>query len=163
MEVARLAELAVDALGERDGLATLERSIRTAMAKLGATPPSSKGCSRPTADTAVSASIAEQATRQEFVGYRPRTLDTVLGPITLRRAYYRCRECAHGVVPRDEALGVTSASLSPGLRAMVAPVGREYALATRPYWSGASNSRTSSPLATTWPRTVTEMGSLAPV
>jgi hypothetical protein len=58
-----------------------------------------------------------------FAGYRPRTLDTVLGPITLRRAYYHCRECAHGVVPRDETLGVAGASLSPGLRAMVARAG----------------------------------------
>jgi hypothetical protein len=59
----------------------------------------------------------------EFVGYRPRTLDTVLGPLTLRRAYYHCGTCRRGVVPRDDQLGVAGASLSPGLRAMVARAG----------------------------------------
>jgi hypothetical protein len=63
------------------------------------------------------------AHQAEFVGYRPRTLDTVLGSITLRRAYYHCWACGHGAAPRDEELGVASASLSPGLRAMVARAG----------------------------------------
>ena len=61
----------------------------------------------------------------EFVGYRPRTVDSVLGPLTLRRAYYHCRPCGRGLAPRDEALGVAGASLSPGLRAMVALAPRE--------------------------------------
>lgn len=55
-----------------------------------------------------------------FVSYRAKAIDTVLGPITLRRAYYHCRQCGHGVIPRDGELGVTGASLSPGLRAMTA-------------------------------------------
>jgi hypothetical protein len=56
----------------------------------------------------------------EFVSYRAKTIDTVLGPVTLRRAYYHCARCGHGVMPRDGELGVTGASLSPGLRAMTA-------------------------------------------
>lgn len=56
----------------------------------------------------------------EFVGYRDKNVDTVLGRITVRRAYYHCAACQRGMVPRDEQLGVTDASLSPGLRAMVA-------------------------------------------
>jgi hypothetical protein len=56
----------------------------------------------------------------EFVDYRDRHLDTVLGRITLRRAYYHCRTCKRGIVPRDDDLGVTGASLSPGLRRMAA-------------------------------------------
>jgi hypothetical protein len=56
----------------------------------------------------------------EFVSYRAKTIDTVLGPVTLRRAYYHCARCGHGVMPRDSELGVTGASLSPGLRAMTA-------------------------------------------
>lgn len=59
----------------------------------------------------------------EFVAYRTKTLDTVLGPVTLRRAYYHCPACGGGVVPRDDELGVAGASLSPGLRTMVARVG----------------------------------------
>ena len=56
----------------------------------------------------------------EFVDYRDKNLDTVLGRITLRRAYYHCRICKRGIVPRDDDLGVTGASLSPGLRRMAA-------------------------------------------
>jgi hypothetical protein len=55
-----------------------------------------------------------------FIGYRDKRIDTVLGRITLRRAYYHCRPCQRGIVPRDADLGVTGASLSPGLRTMVA-------------------------------------------
>ncbi|CCK63908.1 ISKra4 family transposase [Mycobacterium canetti] len=55
-----------------------------------------------------------------FVGYRDKNLDTVLGRVRLRRAYYHCRTCGRGMVPRDGELGVTDASLSPGLRRMVA-------------------------------------------
>jgi hypothetical protein len=58
-----------------------------------------------------------------FVGYRAKRLDTVLGQITLHRAYYHCPECGRGVVPRDNQLDVTGASLSPGLRAMTARAG----------------------------------------
>ena len=38
----------------------------------------------------------------------------------MRRAYYHCAVCKRGIVPRDGELGVTGASLSPGLRSMVA-------------------------------------------
>ena len=56
----------------------------------------------------------------EFVGYRDKQLDTVLGRITVRRAWYHCAECEHGIAPRDDDLGVAGASLSPGLRSMTA-------------------------------------------
>jgi len=39
----------------------------------------------------------------------------VLGPVTLRRAWYHCSRCEHGIAPRDAELGVTGASMSPGL------------------------------------------------
>jgi hypothetical protein len=58
-----------------------------------------------------------------FVAYRSKTLDTVLGQITVRRAYYHCVHCGRGVVPRDDQLDITGASLSPGLRAMTARAG----------------------------------------
>jgi hypothetical protein len=61
--------------------------------------------------------------RATFVGYRPRGLDTVVGPVRLRRAWYHCPSCGHGLAPGDAELGISGASLSPGLRAMVARVG----------------------------------------
>src|SRR5258706_10664043 len=53
-----------------------------------------------------------------FVAYRGKIIDTVLGPVTLARAWYHCPACGHGLAPRDAELGVAGASLSPGLRAM---------------------------------------------
>ena len=53
-----------------------------------------------------------------FAGYRGKVIDSVLGPVTLRRAWYHCADCGHGLAPRDAELGVAGASMSPGLAAM---------------------------------------------
>ena len=53
-----------------------------------------------------------------FAAYRDKVIDTVLGPVTLRRAWYHCAACGHGFAPRDAELGVAGTSLSPGLTAM---------------------------------------------
>ena len=47
-------------------------------------------------------------------------MDTVLGPVALRRAWYHCDRCGHGFAPRDEQLGVAGQGMSPGLRKMTA-------------------------------------------
>jgi hypothetical protein len=54
----------------------------------------------------------------EFVAYRDKVIDTVLGPVTLTRAWYHCAACGHGLAPRDAELGVAGATMSPGLAAM---------------------------------------------
>jgi hypothetical protein len=59
-----------------------------------------------------------QGHQAEFISYRGRVIDTVLGPVTLTRAWYHCAACGHGFAPRDAELGVAGASLSPGLRVM---------------------------------------------
>jgi len=53
-----------------------------------------------------------------FVAYRDKVIDTVLGPVTVTRAWYHCTSCGHGLAPRDAELGAAGASLSPGLAAM---------------------------------------------
>ena len=53
-----------------------------------------------------------------FAGYRDKTFDTVLGPVTVTRSWYHCGECGHGLAPRDAGLGVAGASMSPGLTMM---------------------------------------------
>jgi hypothetical protein len=54
----------------------------------------------------------------EFTAYRDKVIDTVLGPVTLTRAWYHCAACGHGLAPRDAELGVAGVSMSPGLAAM---------------------------------------------
>jgi hypothetical protein len=53
-----------------------------------------------------------------FAGYRDKSFDTVLGLVTVTRAWYHCAECGRGLAPRDAGLGVTGTSMSPGLAAM---------------------------------------------
>ena len=53
-----------------------------------------------------------------FAGYRDKAFDTVLGPVTVTRAWYHCAACGHGLAPRDAELGVAGTSMSPGLAAM---------------------------------------------
>jgi hypothetical protein len=54
----------------------------------------------------------------ELESVRGKVIDTVVGPVTLRRAWYHCAKCRHGLAPRDAELGVTGMSMSPGLSAM---------------------------------------------
>jgi hypothetical protein len=56
-----------------------------------------------------------QGHEAEFISCRDKTFDTVLGPVTLTRAWYRCGRCRHGLAPRDAELGIAGQSLSPGL------------------------------------------------
>jgi hypothetical protein len=44
----------------------------------------------------------------------------VLGPVTVRRAWYHCAQCGHGLAPRDAQLGIAGQGMSPGLRKMTA-------------------------------------------
>jgi hypothetical protein len=64
-----------------------------------------------------------------YAGGRDKTVTTVLGPVTLRRAWYHCAECKRGQAPRDDQLGVAGASLSPGLAEMIALAGAEVSFA----------------------------------
>jgi len=58
-----------------------------------------------------------------YAGRRPKTFVSVLGPLTLVRAYYHCAACDAGVCPRDAALGLVGTSLSPAVTRMVGAVG----------------------------------------
>ncbi len=58
-----------------------------------------------------------------YAGRRAKTFESVLGALTLTRAYYHCAACATGVAPRDSTLGLERGSLSPGVLRMVGRVG----------------------------------------
>jgi len=50
-----------------------------------------------------------------YGGRRPKTCVTVLGEMTLMRAYYHCETCKNSFVPRDQELLLAQRSLSPGV------------------------------------------------
>jgi len=100
------------------GVEQAELAIRSAVTELG------RGLLEPllAADAGYRGPRADCANghRAMFAGYRDKTADTVLGAVTLRRAWYHCAACGHGFAPRDEQLGVAGQSMSPGLRKMTA-------------------------------------------
>ena len=60
--------------------------------------------------------------RARFAGRRAKSFQSVLGPLTLERAYFHCSSCCTGSFPRDLALGLEG-DLTPGVLRMVAAVG----------------------------------------
>lgn len=68
---------------------------------------------------------------QRLVGIRPRQVLTLLGPMTIHRAYYQClrtdeqredqqtRTCSHGEAPFDEHWGLCGQRSSPGVQKVV--------------------------------------------
>jgi hypothetical protein len=116
--VTRLAAAVAVSLAGGQGLEAAERVIRAGLIRLGAGVledllAADAGYRGPRADCGA----GHQA---QFAGYRDKTADTVLGPVTLRRAWYHCPQCRHGLAPRDSELGVAGQGMSPGLRKMTA-------------------------------------------
>jgi len=65
----------------------------------------------------------------EFIDYRSKHLQTILGDVQVRRAYYHCAQCpeqgGRGVIPKDQELDVVGTSFSPGMRRLMARVGAQ--------------------------------------
>ncbi len=59
----------------------------------------------------------------KFVGYRSKTLVSLLGVIHIERAYYHCRHCQSGLVPWDQTLRLSSEALTPAAREVVSMAG----------------------------------------
>jgi hypothetical protein len=65
--------------------------------------------------------------RQRLVGMRPKQLHTLMGKVTIRRAYYQClveqgetsAPCRHGQAPYDEVWGPFSGRTSPGVQRLL--------------------------------------------
>ena len=67
--------------------------------------------------------ICECGATARFAGRKGKRFQSVLGWLTLERAYYHCAACQKGFYPRDRQWGLEQGSLSPGLLRMVAAVG----------------------------------------
>ncbi len=65
--------------------------------------------------------------RQRLVAKRPKQLHTLMGKVTLRRAYYQClleeekpsAECNHGQAPFDQVWGPFTGRTSPGVQKLL--------------------------------------------
>ena len=129
-EVTRLAGAAAASVAGGAGLEAAERAIRAGLLRLGA----SVLEDLLTADAGYAGPRLDCGTGHlaVFTGYRDKNADTVLGPVTIARAWYHCAACGHGFAPRDAQLGVAGETMSPGLRKMTAR-----AAAAVPFAAGA--------------------------
>ena len=71
-----------------------------------------------------------------YAGRRPKTFTTLLGPLTLHRAYYHCAGCRRGIYPRDRALGLQDTSLSPATARLVGLAATSVSFAEASEWMG---------------------------
>jgi hypothetical protein len=116
--VTRLAAAAAASIAGDAGLEAAETAIRAGLLRLGAGVLERLLAADPGyAGPCLGCGAGHRA---ELAGYRDKSVDTVLGPVTLRRAWYHCGQCHHGLAPRDAQLGVAGCTMSPGLRKMIA-------------------------------------------
>jgi hypothetical protein len=73
----------------------------------------------------------EQGHDFEFKEYRDKEILTVLGSVTIQRAYYYDERCQQGYFPKDRVLDIEETSCSPGVKRMMGKVG-----AYRPFGLG---------------------------
>jgi hypothetical protein len=66
-----------------------------------------------------------QRTLRLVASARPRALQGLVGDYRVRRAYFVCDRCGHGVAPLDERLGLGAGALSSGLARVACRVGIE--------------------------------------
>jgi hypothetical protein len=59
----------------------------------------------------------------KFKEFRNKDLLTVLGPVTVERAYYYDKKCKEGYCPKDNQLDIKATSFSPGMRRIMCRVG----------------------------------------
>src|SRR5271165_6274758 len=109
-EVGRLAAAVAGSLAAGAGLEAVELAIRTAVTRLGGGMlerllAADSGYRAPGTDCGT----GHQA---EFVSYRDKTVGTVLGTVTVSRAWYHCGQCGHGLAPRDAELGTAGQTMS---------------------------------------------------
>lgn len=75
--------------------------------------------------------VCDNESKAEFKEYRNKKLQTVLGVVSVKRAYYYDKKSKTGYFPKDHHLDIKGTSFSPGLRRIMARVG-----AYRPFGLG---------------------------
>lgn len=78
--------------------------------------------------------------KQRFERLSQRTLRTLMGEVTYKRAYYRCRSCRASCFPLDEQIHQSQREISPGVERAVALLSAHlsFAEAERVLWELAS-------------------------
>lgn len=103
-------------------LESLEIHIRSAMHEVGSTM-LEKFLNSDGGDYRGRTLPCEQGHVFEFKEYRDKEILTVLGSVTIQRAYYYDEKCEQGYCPKDRVLNVEETSWSPGVKRIMGKVG----------------------------------------
>ena len=103
-------------------LTDLEQHVLPAIQALGTTM-LTELCHLTAADPPLPTSPCACGQSARYLRQRPAQVRTLLGPITVVRAYYHCAACRHGHAPRDAHLQLCAGSRSAGLDDLLALLG----------------------------------------
>lgn len=112
-----LALIAAEGVCLSDDLTEVEERVRQAVLRVGAKAVELHLAARKLGYEGSSRACGGPGCRcdQKFVGYRPRTLGTLMGQVTITRAYYHCKRCGASRCPYDERVGLGAGHESVGL------------------------------------------------
>jgi hypothetical protein len=112
-----LALIAAEGVALPDDLTEVERVVHDAVLRVGAKAVELHLAVRPLGYEGSSRACDAPgcARDQRFVGHRPRTLGTLMGQVTFKRAYYHCGHCGASCCPYDRAVGLGAGHESVGL------------------------------------------------
>lgn len=100
-----------------DNLTDIEQTVREAAMRIGARAVELRLAEQPLGYEGSSRACDNPKCKhnQRFVEHRPRTLSTLMGQITIERAYYHCPKCGSSCFPYDQRIGLGSEQMSVGL------------------------------------------------
>lgn len=107
--------LADEGVNLGDDLEQVERIIRDTVLGVGANAMELHLSRQPLGYEGSSRACEGCQENQKFVAHRPRTLATLMGQVTIKRAYYHCRHCKASCCPYDQRTGLGSGQESVGL------------------------------------------------
>jgi hypothetical protein len=112
-----LALLSDEGVSLSDDLTEVERVVREASMRIGAKAVELRLAQEPLGYEGSSRACDDPdcGHDQRFVGHRPRTLSTLMGQVTIKRAYYHCKQCGCSCCPYDQRVGLGSEQMSVGL------------------------------------------------
>jgi hypothetical protein len=123
MDFSKLAQDVLAYAGQERGLgptlADAERRLREVLGQLGQVALQLHAAQDQRRGYAGASRACPCGSQQKFVGYRPRTIETLLGTVSFTRAYYHCRDCGASCVPLDQAEGLGRLQVSVPLAQVV--------------------------------------------
>jgi Uncharacterised protein family (UPF0236) len=112
-----LALIQAEGVSLSDDLSEVEQVVREAVLRIGARAVELHLAGKPLGYDRSSRACEREGCGhdQKFMGHRPRTLATLMGQVTIKRAYYHCKHCGASCCPYDRQVGLGSGHESVGL------------------------------------------------